>query len=132
VNLIAAPAVAFGAFDAEHVELALDVTEDEMTGAAPALDLVWTARMMLSTELIPQGQNGGNDPIEDDKGARLYRQPPLILGRNRQRDHPGSGRCLLGIRHYECCAQRNYGASDKKLHEAQFRLSMAIQYAPTV
>ena len=46
--------------------------------------------MMLSTELIPQGQNGGNDPIEDDKGARLYRQAfsdPLHGDRGDARDH---------------------------------------------
>jgi hypothetical protein len=30
VDVIAAPAVALGAFDAEHVELALDVAEDQI------------------------------------------------------------------------------------------------------
>jgi hypothetical protein len=38
VNVVAALAVAFGAFDAEHVELAFDVAEDEI-GAGHAGDV---------------------------------------------------------------------------------------------
>jgi hypothetical protein len=37
LDVIAALAVALGAFDAEHVELAFDVTEDQICGCLPVL-----------------------------------------------------------------------------------------------